>query len=308
MSAEQVSARDIVRALKGHWYRGYGVCPCPAHGNKSDALSVCEKYNRVLVKCFAGCPQDAVLDALRARGLWPSRDDFGIKREFKPRTHPAPADLDEDEQAAMRAAREIWRNSRPIGNDPARLYLWSRGLGGYIPPSLRFHPALYNTEVKRPLPALVGAIQDGGGRITAIQRIWVRSRYACENGVPLQPNMKADVKVAKKTLGPMGDGAVRLARIVGMTLGIAEGIETALAARALYSLPVWAVLGAPRLGRITIPECVGRIIIFADNGEVGEKAAERAREGYEAQGLETIVEFPPPEFSDFNEWLQSRQS
>ena len=44
---------------------------CPAHDNRlSPALSVSEKGTAVLVHCHAGCSQEAVIDALRARGLW----------------------------------------------------------------------------------------------------------------------------------------------------------------------------------------------------------------------------------------------
>jgi hypothetical protein len=118
--------------------------------------------------------------------------------------------------------------------------------------------------------------------------------------------MKADVRAAKKTLGPMLDGAVRLARITGKTLGIAEGIETALSAHKLYSLPIWAALGAARMGRIAIPEHVDRILLFGDNGEAGIKAVERATIDYEAQGYEVIPVFPPSEFGDFNDWLAAR--
>jgi len=44
---------------------------CPAHDDERPSLSVADGDGRVLVHCFAGCPQDAVIDALRRRGLWP---------------------------------------------------------------------------------------------------------------------------------------------------------------------------------------------------------------------------------------------
>ncbi len=48
---------------------------CPSHDDETPSLSITERDGHVLVKCHAGCSQAAVLDVLRARGLWPVRDD-----------------------------------------------------------------------------------------------------------------------------------------------------------------------------------------------------------------------------------------
>lgn len=50
---------------------GHGLTHCPAHEDTSPSLSLSESGARVLVHCQAGCTQDAVIDALRERGLWP---------------------------------------------------------------------------------------------------------------------------------------------------------------------------------------------------------------------------------------------
>jgi hypothetical protein len=46
------------------------VCLCPAHDDRAPSLHVTEKDGKVLVHCFAGCSNEAVIDALRTRGLW----------------------------------------------------------------------------------------------------------------------------------------------------------------------------------------------------------------------------------------------
>ncbi len=53
--------------------RGRGVVHCPAHDDPGPSLSVTEKDGRVLLYCHAGCSQDAVIEALRERGLWHER-------------------------------------------------------------------------------------------------------------------------------------------------------------------------------------------------------------------------------------------
>ena len=64
-----IRAEEIVRALGGRWNQNCGMCRCPAHEDHNPSLSVKQHNGRVLVHCHAGCPQDAVLDALAAQGL-----------------------------------------------------------------------------------------------------------------------------------------------------------------------------------------------------------------------------------------------
>jgi DNA-binding transcriptional ArsR family regulator len=47
---------------------------CPAHDDRNPSLSVTERDGRTLVHCHAGCPSERVIDALRQRGLWPTRE------------------------------------------------------------------------------------------------------------------------------------------------------------------------------------------------------------------------------------------
>ncbi|GAB4327244.1 MAG: hypothetical protein Kow0010_10740 [Dehalococcoidia bacterium] len=46
---------------------------CPAHDDLTPSMSVTARDGTLLVHCHAGCPQDAVVEALRARALWPAQ-------------------------------------------------------------------------------------------------------------------------------------------------------------------------------------------------------------------------------------------
>jgi hypothetical protein len=50
---------------------GARVVHCPAHDDREPSLSIKEEGSKLLIHCFAGCAQDAVVAALRERGLWP---------------------------------------------------------------------------------------------------------------------------------------------------------------------------------------------------------------------------------------------
>ena len=48
---------------------GWTAC-CPAHDDRTPSLSITDSADSVLVHCHAGCSQDEVIDALKAKGLW----------------------------------------------------------------------------------------------------------------------------------------------------------------------------------------------------------------------------------------------
>src|SRR5712692_9200313 len=58
-----------------------GRLHCPAHSDEHPDFSVKEKDGVVLVHCFGGCPQDAVIEALRARGLWEGTPSVSVRAE-----------------------------------------------------------------------------------------------------------------------------------------------------------------------------------------------------------------------------------
>jgi hypothetical protein len=190
----------------------------------------------------------------------------------------------------------------------AHLYLWSRGLVTMERPSrdavgqLLAHPSLYCHEIRKPLPALIAPITSSAG-VTAVQRIWVMPRLETVNGAGPKDN-RAPLEVRKKTVGEMLDGTVQLMPASKQILGLAEGVETAIAASLLFrGTTVWATCGASRLGSVAIPDGIEHVRIYGDNGGTGEELAYRAAEIYAGSGYTVDVAFPDSQFSDFNDAL-----
>ena len=138
---------------------------------------------------------------------------------------------------------------------------------------------------------MIAAVTDRQDRFTAVHRT-----YLLPDG-----RGKARVSNPKLALGPLGNGAVRLAP-AGNTLGLAEGVETAFSAQQLFDIPVWAALGS-RLDRVAVPEDVVEVQVFGDSGDAGRAAAERAAEQFTKDGRRVALRFPPAACGDWNDAL-----
>ena len=69
-----MNAETIARELRGRRSGAGGVAKCLAHADGNPSLSITERDGKLLVKCHAGCSQADVVTALKARGLWPERE------------------------------------------------------------------------------------------------------------------------------------------------------------------------------------------------------------------------------------------
>lgn len=66
-----MTAESIAHYLGGRRSGRGWVAKCPAHQDRSPSLSIKETDGKLLVHCFGGCTQSAVIHELRVRGLWP---------------------------------------------------------------------------------------------------------------------------------------------------------------------------------------------------------------------------------------------
>lgn len=83
----------ILQALGGQRTKDNEIMVhCCVHDDPNPSLSVTLKDGKLLVKCFAGCDQTAVIEALKARNLWPASGsdrngaDLPPSYKGKPRT------------------------------------------------------------------------------------------------------------------------------------------------------------------------------------------------------------------------------
>jgi hypothetical protein len=127
-----------------------------------------------------------------------------------------------------------------------------------------------------------------------------------------------DYKVASKKTFAEGDippgGAVRLTPIDDrMVLGVAEGIETALSASRLFSIPVWAALNAGLVEKWRPPAGLKRVVIFGDYEDHGRgrRAAEKLERRLLDEGSIPVVDVqipPVPDGEDKWDWNDEYQA
>jgi hypothetical protein len=187
----------------------------------------------------------------------------------------------------------LWQSAVVLAGTPAETYLRRRRLLS-ASPELRYltrTPLGPRGEV-RFLPAMLAAVRDDTG-VIAVHRTFVDARTG----------LIADVDRAKRALGSLGIGAVRLAMPHGGKLGLAEGIETALAATQLFGIPCWATLGNERFGQVAIPQSVRELTLFVDHDAGGDLAERRAREAYARDGRFILTQVPERLGDDWNDVL-----
>lgn len=282
----EAQASDLVKRLGGLWSPNGAMCHCPAHDDHTPSLSVRVGEKALLFKCFAGCE---TIDVIRAiHRLDHNTALIGPSEARSPNATLSPAWL-------RQRAVDLWDDARSLVGTPAEHYLQRRAIA-LLPPTLRYHSRAPLGRGKLAVfrPAMIAALHERQ-HLVALQRTFLD---------PHQPRRARDLANPRRMLGRPGQGAVMLAPATE-TLGLAEGIETALSAILLLDIPVWATLGNERLAHIAIPDSVTRLILLPDNDRGGRIGAAKAMNAYAMPGRTIEVVWPPQGFNDWNDVLRA---
>lgn len=291
---------DIQERASGRWYgilSALGVDsrflrnkhgPCPSCGGR-DRYRWDNKQGKGTFFC-SQCGAGSGFDLLMKLKGWDFKQTaeevekiVGTIRRSQPRAEISP----EQNRAAM---RKRWSECRSVtsSEDPVAKYLKRRVGLETVPPVLR-------SASDR--PAMVAIMQAPDGKATM-----VHTTFLTADG-----NKALMDKPRLMMPGTIAEGAaVRLAEPQD-ALGVAEGIETALAATALTGLPCWAALNRVLLSKWIVPAGVKRVVIFADNdakydGQLSAYSlANRISRSKDAPDVE--VRIPPEIDTDWNDVL-----
>jgi putative DNA primase/helicase len=160
------------------------------------------------------------------------------------------------------------------------------------------HPACAyyadNLKLAGYFPAIIVPITAPNGTLASVQRIYDAK----------------DLTVRKKVMPSITSIANAAARLfpAAEQMGIAEGVETALAAAEMFDLPVWAAISEGGMRAWEPPDIAKNITIFGDNDEnfVGQFAAYTLAKRLKASGLQVTVRIPAITGLDFADLLKER--
>lgn len=303
--------RDIYDQARGRWRHilieagipaaaltgKHGECPlCKAgddrwrYDNKNgDGTYYCNV-------CGAGRGVELVM---RTRGLSFVEATKWIRSHLGDAKVEAPRARRNDDRTRQRLSR-LWMEASPLnGSDPASLYLARRGLAiSDAPKLLRYHSR--------------AAYRHDDGKITKHHALV--AKYVAPDAKDWTLHLtfldgqgnKAQLPKVRK-LAPISvppGGAVRLSNSAE-TMGIAEGIETALSAQKMFGVPVWAALSDGGLIKWQPPSTAKCIMIFGDNdnGFAGQAAAYGLAHKLRGKNYNVDVRLPAELGADWNDML-----
>jgi putative DNA primase/helicase len=229
-------------------------------------------------------------------GWW--RDGVGERQASKRDEQAEKQAQAEHEKRLQRQGRinqQLFACAHPLQRQsPVGQYLVHRGLGklSKSPQALRMAALPYfddGIEIGH-FPVMLGAVTTSEGALVGLHRT-----YISNNG------MKAPVPCPRKlsrTSGLLAGASIKLhePNIINgkLTLGVAEGIETALACYLASGIPTWSCVSAPGIKSFQWPAGLQSLVVFADNDAhgVGQSAARELVGRAAAAGLECRVLVP----------------
>jgi putative DNA primase/helicase len=202
------------------------------------------------------------------------------------------------------AAREHWTKSlidHATHPDIVERYLRHRGLTVSSPVLLGAKDIKFKNAdgtLWKYSDAVIAPIHAADGKLESAQRIYTDELL-----------LKGGRKQTMPPIRTINGGAVRLFPDPAWEMGIAEGIENALAAFELFGIPTWAALNEGNLQLFRPPADICALHIYGDNdlNFVGQRAAyllaNKLHEIHNAKGTHTLaieVHIPPVAGTD---WL-----
>ena len=291
------SADAIIEALGGN---SSGMCRCPAHDDNNPSLHVSEGANgKVLVKCHAGCSQEAVISTLKRLDLWPANDD---RRQEQRRLREQREAAKQQDRDRLKRARMILRGAVEAHSTTELVarYFTGRGISNVPPTAMQLPSQESRKHFDISYPAMVFPIIGPQGM-----------RAAHVTMLSSDGSTKLNIDRPRKTYGHVSGGYIQIGELdPDKPLIIAEGIETAASAAQIAGVPAISAISASNMPTVVLPpQYAGsgsEIIVAADNDEPGRNAAKQLAQRLAELGHGVRIAVPEgPEGCDWNDALKA---
>jgi putative DNA primase/helicase len=229
--------------------------------------------------CCNGCGNGSGINLLMAYQGWSFSEAAREIDKIIGREPEKDRIVDPKIEERRRELQRVWSSGRPVtAFDPAGRYLnWRLRKELELPQesfpkALRFVTSLPHFDPPyASFPAMVARFVDRDGRPVTLQRYYLTRNGQKAPGVEFRGMMPYALEsLPAGSCVPLGE--------VTDTMGIAEGVETALSASLKFGIPVWAALNAGLLKQWRPPRALTlrRVVVFGDNDKTrtGQSAAE----------------------------------
>jgi putative DNA primase/helicase len=267
-------------------------------------LSVDEGYDgKPLVHCKAGCQQQSVIEALRARGLWSHNKDHTRSMKMSERERQRERENEEFKQLrdgwtiAFAVAREHRRNPQS-GLSKIKNYLAGRGISIMPPGAMYATAGLMRGLTSIGYPAVALPVVNN----TDAPLQGVQLTYVTEDGQNIQGK---DGKNKRLTYGiKKGGYCVLVPPRPDEPCILGEGSEKALAAAQIAGVAALALLGKPEPETVAtmMPAC-SEVIVSADNSPDGLDWGKAVARCSARPGRDARLCHAPENFKDWDDWL-----
>ena len=274
-------------------------CPCPICGGK-DRFRFDNKKgdgNWICSNCGAGNGFNLVS---RIRGI-PAGD---VLKMVEPLIDTAAlrAVPKVDTEKTHASAERFWKSTRRVMNgSPVWSYLTTRLNGFYASPVIREGHATHPDGDYRSYFVMAAKVSDVDGRGVSVHKTYLLTNGEVAGFNPNKLLMAGSI--------PPGS-AIRLTE-PAESMGIAEGIETAMSASILTGVPTWSAISAPLLKQFQPPKICNFLTIFADNDVnfTGHSAAYDLARRLKMTNPEMKIEVRvPPRIGDWNDVLREKRN
>jgi putative DNA primase/helicase len=226
-------------------------------------------------------------------------DFYSACRDVESVIGPCPQDENEAKKPVEKTFAEKLRAS--ACKTTSSVYLASRGLE--VAPGLDWIKALTYVDGSKAkigdFPAMLAPIVKNG-------------KFLTYHATYLQDGRKAPLDPCRKILpgNESNTGGACPLYPAAEWMGIAEGVETAIAAKMIFGIPVWAALNTALLAAWEPPAGVKRVSVFGDNDAnfAGHAAAYALAHKLVKKGIQVEIQIAPEVDQDWNDVLLSNRS
>lgn len=204
--------------------------------------------------------------------------------------------VEQTDEQKKEAMKKVWKESKPSQKgDFVDRYLIGRGIDCDLK-GLR-SGVCYDFSSDTHYETMIAVVLNPEGKLSTLHRTF------------LMDGKKADIESPRKVMPStiIEGSAVRMGDVLPCgTLGVAEGIETALSAKQMFGVPVWSVLNSGMMEKWQPPAEATSIVIFGDNdwSYGGQKSAYALAARLYREGRKGIqVSLPDKIGTDWNDTL-----